>query len=232
MKKLTATVAVSALALVIATAVHAKATASQGPWTLNPVGAEAFDVEFSVYTGEGARDGLYYYQWDVTLNPGFTAKDQRGTTRALDWIKGFYFDVPGTTRGQIDNLYGPKVLKNGVLTDLAWRFTPKEYCDGTPRTGTAGEWSAWGPWSYLYASENGTFVAGIWLDTLFTSGETFDVQLHVGSNSGATGYINWETQLTENILPPPPSSTPELSTWVLLACTGLAGIGFVRKRRK
>lgn len=232
MKRLAALGVVSLAILLLASAAYANANDSEGPWiNANP---DAFTVVFSVYS-QPCINGLYYYEWDVTLNEGATAYDSDlpvgSQLQNIDWIKGFYFDIPhGDGEGPVDNLYGPKTLVNGELVNLAWNFQPRESHDD-PRTGAAGEWMGSGPSTYLYANQNGQFVAGVWLDTLFEFGTVYDVQLHVGNNAN-TGFVDWTTELTEHTgPPPPPPPTPELGTWLLLACTGCLGTFFAKRRK-
>jgi len=248
MKKLFLVVAVVAVAL--GTATIASAVPWDNPWDST---AGAFTVTFSLYDNApytapppkpGVDTSWHYYQFDVTLNGPtqfdptvYYAWDQSneavanrgnnlrdagaGTAREIVSIRGFAFNVPGPNTNVVEA--GAWLGQPGG-TELGWSFSPET----TNPDVTGGAWEVGNSHVYLMPGQQGSFAAGFWADTEFQVGDYFDTLIHVNTPiSGNTGWVGVQAQLEDNIVPP----TPELSTWALLACTALFGLGFIKRRR-
>jgi hypothetical protein len=249
MKRLVLTVAIVALL-----AVGSSAMAATGgyQWSNSDWDATmgAFSVHFMAdadnpYYFTGDTNPWYFYQWDISLasatadtwldgSPGDHIMSNP-TEGPLDIysIRGFAFVLPDPEHlAEIRGLPGYRMeeVSEGVWdwVALPWDFSP-EMTD-LPPTATGGSWTANNSGgddaaNYLWPGELGRFSAGFYSNVLWTPGETYDVQFHVNT-SGESQKITWNAQL-ENMPPP----TPELSTWVLLACAGLFGVGFMKRRK-
>jgi len=188
----------------------------------------------------------YYYYWDVTLNdtntnPGdgsgyFAGTDGVAGGEILKWDAFSFqlqFSSPVPDATYIDMQPGPLHW----LTADQWKMSPT---DPTKKVAVIGSWwDNMGANGGLLPDSSAEFKAGVWY-TGRPDLVTPLVQFHVktdGSYGGEdTGFIHPGTSW--QVIPgiptdtePPTLVTPELSTWALLGCTALFGIGYMKKRR-
>lgn len=188
----------------------------------------------------------------------YVGPDDQGIAGAVS-IRDFEFWLPLTANGrpawvQIDNqgaFLGPEgsVAGGPGTTSLDWSFTPVEH-NGRPGSWYAGLWSAndnnpahaGETDAAILAGSPAHFSFGLWssapyLDPHEPLGDAESYQTAIHVNTDQPGYTGWVDYTNVNYgwdsNPPPfPPPTPELSTWALLACSCLFGVGYVKRRKR
>jgi hypothetical protein len=128
--------------------------------------------------------------------------------------------VTGFYGGTIRDAQGFIVYDDDAATspgsDLGWSL-------GTPTNGASVEWKRTGQQAYLLPEVQKDFWA-----TINDLDDSSKVVFHVREIDAAGRTTTYFARESDEKLPP----TPELSTWLLLTCSGLAGAVVIRRRRK
>lgn len=236
MKRALVLLVVCAVAAVVASS---GAFADEGQWKdtgLYSVTNGAFNVNCSIVTNaDGSAwsvdyDGaaFYYYQWDVTLNNGpYHLYDDYGNDQGL--LTG-YLGLAVMPPLAAPTLFDTHGALAGGPADWEREFK-KWYPDETSTSTTYASW--WGS-RPLGVGDTGIFRVGIWSDNLIRPGTTWANQIHARAGESNSGFVHFTTEMgttTDEPVDPFPVTTPELSTWALLGCTALFGVGYMKKRR-
>lgn len=230
------TIAVAVVALTVSSAAFGNGTTPNGNdggtyWNGSEwqTSAHAFNVLFQQVSATPDNDGYWHYDWIVSIKPGAQANSNSGWSDITS-IRGFAFDLPPVGSGGTGYVISDGVWIDDVLVTDKFNFVPHD--NKNDGTFGGGEWELNGNVGTIGLDQYGEFRGGVAIQSglaPWANGQPCDTQFHVGLLNGLTEFTNGPTVgLNGETFG---GDTPELSTWALLACSLLAGVGFMKRRK-